>query len=381
MGNASQALAYRRPVLLLALLGITSPAAAEFAINLAPPASDIAHRIYDLHTLVLWVCFGIFLVVFLPMFYAIWRHRKSRGYQARQFHEHPLLEIVWTAAPAIILVVLAVPATQVVMAMKDVGASDLSIKVTGRQWKWEYEYLGQDIRFISTLSTPQAQIDNQATKDEHYLLEVDRPLVVPTGKKIRLVITSEDVIHAWWVPALGIKQDAVPGFIRDAWIEVDSPGIYRGQCAELCGVGHAFMPVVVDARTPEQFAAWLAEQKQQQVAASQLATQTLPLGELVSRGEKVFAANCAACHQLDGKGIPGTFPALDGSPLVNGPKAEHLARVFNGKPGTAMQAFGQQLSDLDLAAVVSFERNSWHNKTGDAVQPAEVAALRQIKPK
>lgn len=384
MGQASQALSCRHPAqrfALVALLGLSPSAGAEYALNLAAPASEIARRIYDLHTMVLWVCFGIFLVVFLPMFYAIWRHRKSRGHQAHPFHDHRTLEMLWTAAPAIVLIGLAIPTTKVVMAMKDVGASDLSIKVTGRQWKWEYEYLGQDFRFISTLSTPQAQIDNQSAKDEHYLLEVDRPLVVPTGKKIRLVITSEDVIHAWWVPALGIKQDAVPGFIRDAWIKVDAPGVYRGQCAELCGVGHAFMPVVVDARTPEQFAAWLAEQKQQQAAASQLATQTLALGELVSRGEKVFAANCAACHQPDGKGIPGTFPALDGSPLVNGPKAEHLARVFNGKPGTAMQAFGQQLSDLEIAAVVSYERNSWHNKTGDAVQPAEVAALRQNKPK
>lgn len=373
MGHPSH-LPIRRGLVLLA--GATAqPIAAEYAINLAPPASGIAQQIYDLHTLVLWICFGIFLVVFLPMFYAIWRHRKSRGHQAHPFHDHPLLEMAWTAAPAVILVAMAIPTTKVVLAMKDTSASEISIKVTGRQWKWEYEYLGQDLKFISNLATPQEQIANQAPKNEHYLLEVDRPLMVPTGKKIRLLFTAEDVIHSWWVPALGVKQDAVPGFIRDAWFKVDAPGTYRGQCAELCGVGHAFMPVVVEAVPPAQFAAWIEAQKTQLAAAKTSAQKELPLAELIAQGEKVYAANCTACHQADGAGIPGTFPALDGSPLVTGPRAAHLERVFNGKAGTAMQAFGKQLSDLEIAAVVSYERNSWHNKTGDAVQALEVAAL------
>lgn len=361
------------------LLAAATPAVAEYGINLAPPATGIAQQIYDLHTLVLWICFGIFLVVFVPMFYAIWRHRKSQGHEAHAFHEHPLLEIAWTAAPAVILVAMAIPTTKVVLAMKDTGASDISIKVTGRQWKWEYEYLGQDLKFISNSATPQAQIDNQAAKGEHYLLEVDRPLVVPTGQKVRLVFTAEDVIHSWWVPALGVKQDAVPGFIRDAWFKVDKPGTYRGQCAELCGVGHAFMPIVVEAVPPAQYAAWIADQKTQLAAAQSSAQKEFALADLVAQGEKVYTANCAACHQANGAGIPGTFPALAGSPLVTGPPAAHLALVFNGKPGTAMQAFGKQLSDLEIAAVVTYERNSWSNKIGDAVQPREVTALRSGK--
>lgn len=373
MGETSS-VPIRRALCLLA--GAARPAVADYAINLAPPASDIARRIYDLHTLVLWICFGIFLVVFVPMFYALWQHRKSRGHVAHPFHEHPMLEMAWTAAPALILVSMAIPTTKVVLAMKDTSASEISIKATGRQWKWEYEYLGSDLKFISNLATPQEQIANQAPKGEHYLLEVDRPLVVPTGQKVRLVLTAEDVIHSWWVPALGVKQDAVPGFIREAWFKVDAPGTYRGQCAELCGVGHAFMPIVVEAVPPERYAAWVAEQKTLLAAARSKSAQTLPLAELVAQGEKVYATNCAACHQANGAGLPGAFPALDGSKLVTGPKAAHLERVFNGKAGTAMQPFGKQLSDLEIAAVVSYERNSWHNKSGDAVQPSEVAALR-----
>jgi cytochrome c oxidase subunit 2 len=365
----------RRALILPAALA-AGPAAAEYALNLPLPATGIAQQIYDLHTLVLWICFAIFLVVFVPMFYAIWRHRQSLGHQAHAFHEHPLLEVAWTVAPALVLIAMAIPTTQVVLAMKDTGASDISIKVTGRQWKWEYEYLGQDLKFISNSATPQAQIDNREAKGEHYLLEVDRPLVVPTGQKIRLVFTAEDVIHSWWVPALGVKQDTVPGFIRDAWFTVDQPGTYRGQCAELCGVGHAYMPIVVEAVPPAQYAAWLAEQKAQLAAVRSSAQREFTLAELVAQGEKVYATNCAACHQANGAGVPGAFPALDGSPLVTGPVEAHLAMVVHGKPGTAMQAFGPQLSEVEIAAVVTYERNSWSNKVGDVVQPAAVAALR-----
>ncbi|MFC5300752.1 cytochrome c oxidase subunit II [Azospira restricta] len=365
------------PAVLAAGLLLAGPAGAEFALNLPPPATEIARKIYDLHTLILWICFGIFLVVFVPMFYALWRHRKSAGHAAQPFHEHPQLEIAWTIAPALILIGMAVPTTSVVLAMKDTGASDLTVKVTARQWKWEYEYLGEDVRFASNLATPQAQIENREVKGEHYLLEVDRPLVVPTGRKVRLVLTAEDVIHAWWVPTLGVKQDAIPGFVRDAWFRIDAPGTYRGQCAELCGVNHAFMPVVVEAVPPEQYAAWLDGQKRERAAAQAATGRDYALAELVERGKAVYAANCAACHQENGKGLPGTFPALDGSPLVKGPTAAHLAIVLDGKPGTAMQAFAKQLSDLDLAAVVSYERNAWGNQTGDAVQPRDVAALRK----
>jgi cytochrome c oxidase subunit 2 len=355
---------------------VATSAAAEFSTGLVPPASSVAQAIHDLHSLVLWICLGIFAAVFLPMFYAIWRHRRSLGHEARPFHEHRLLEIVWTAIPAAILLVLAFPATKVVLAMKDTSASDITIEVTGLQWKWQYEYLGQDVKFTSNLATSQVQIANEAPKSRHYLLEVDRPLVVPTGRKIRLVFTAADVIHSWWVPALGVKQDAIPGFLRDAWFTVDRPGTYRGQCTELCGIGHGFMPIVVEAVPPAQYAIWIEEQKTQLAAARSAGGMTLPLSNLVAQGEKVFATNCAACHQANGRGIPGAFPALDGSRIVNGPKAAHLNRVFNGKPGTAMPAFGKQLSDLEIAAVISYERNSWHNRTGDGVQPAEVAALR-----
>ncbi len=366
------------PVLLaIAMAGVQTAARADYALNLPPPATVIARQIYDLHTLVLWICGGIFLVVFVPMFWALWRHRKSRGHAPHPIHDHPLLEAAWTAAPFVVLIAMAIPTTRVVQAMKNTGASDMSIKVTGRQWKWEYEYLGQDIRFISNLATGQDAIANRAPKGEHYLLEVDRPLVVPTGKKIRLVLTAEDVIHAWWVPAFGVKQDAIPGFIRESWFQVDQPGTYRGQCAELCGVGHAYMPIVVEALPPEQFAAWLEGQKTQLAAAKASAGKEYALADLVAQGEKVYLAHCAACHQANGAGLPGTFPALDGSALITGAKAAHLERVFHGKAGTAMQAFGKQLSDLEIAAVVSYERNTWHNKTGDGVQPSEVAALRK----
>jgi cytochrome c oxidase subunit 2 len=277
----------------------------------------------------------------------------------------------------LILIGMAWPATQTVLAMKDSSAADLTIKVTGLQWKWEYDYLGDDIRFISSLATPQGQIDNLEPKGANYLLEVDRPLVVPTGRKVRLVFTASDVIHAWWVPELGVKQDAIPGSIRDSWFRAESPGTYRGQCAELCGLGHAFMPIVVEAVSPERYAQWKTEQLTQREAAAAAADKTYTLAELVAHGEKVYLANCSACHQPGGGGLPPTFPALDASPLVKGPVAAHLDIVVNGKPGTAMAAFGKQLSDVDLAAVVTYERNAWSNRSGEAVQPAQVAGLRR----
>lgn len=359
------------------LLLLPTSAGAEYALNLPAPASGIAQQIYDLHTLILWICAVILVVVFVPMGIALLRHRKAAGHQAHSFHDNFRLEVAWTIVPVLILVGMAWPATQTVLAMKDTSAADLTIKVTGLQWKWEYDYLGEDIRFISSMSTPQAQIDNAEVKNPHYLLEVDRPLVVPTGKKIRLVFAASDVIHAWWVPELGVKQDAIPGFVRDSWFRVDTAGSYRGQCAELCGVGHGFMPIVVEAVSPEQFAAWKNGQKALQAAAAAASQRDYTLAELMTHGEKVYLANCAACHQPNGAGLPGAFPALDGSPLVQGPPEPHLDVVLNGKPGTAMAAFGPQLSDFDLAAVLSYERNSWHNQSGQPVQPAQVAARRQ----
>jgi cytochrome c oxidase subunit 2 len=350
---------------------------ADYALNLHPPATGQAQDIFDLHTTILWICVAIFVVVFVPMFFALVRHRKSAGHQAAKFHDNLTVEIIWTLIPVLILLAMAWPATRLVVSMKDTSKEDLTIKVTGHQWKWEYEYLGDDIRFISNSSTPKAQIDGEQAKGENYLLEVDRPMVVPAGKKVRLVMTSSDVIHAWWIPAFGVKQDAVPGFIRDTWFKADTPGIYRGQCAELCGVGHGFMPVVVEVVTPEKFAAWKDEQKALLAAASANAGKTYSLSELKDMGEKVYTTNCMACHQATGMGIPGAFPALNDSPMVTKDLAGHIDIVLNGKPNTAMAAFGKQLSDLELAAVITYERNSWNNKTGERVQAADIAARRR----
>jgi len=350
---------------------------AEYQLNLHAPATDLAQEIYDLHTLILWICLAIFVVVFIPMFIAIVRHRKAAGHPAAKFHENLRVEILWTVIPVLILVGMAWPATKLVVSMKDTSKEDLTIKVTGHQWKWEYEYLGDDIRFISNTSTPKEQIDGTQAKGENYLLEVDHPLVVPAGKKVRLVMTSSDVIHSWWVPAFGVKQDAIPGFIRDAWFKADTPGVYRGQCAELCGVGHGYMPVVVEVLASEEYAHWKDGQKAQLAAASANAGKTYDMDEMKSMGEKVFTANCMACHQATGMGIPGAFPALVGSKIVNGDKSGHIDMVLNGKPGTAMAAFGKQLSDVDLAAVITYERNSWTNATGEVVQPTDIAARRK----
>lgn len=359
------------------LAAVPAGASAAFELNLPAPATSIAREIYDLHTLVLWICLGIFVVVFVPMAIAIIRHRRSKGHEAHAFHESARLEVAWTIAPVLILVAMAWPATRTVLAMKDTSAADVTVKVTGHQWKWEYEYLGEDVRFFSVLATPREQIDGAAAKGEHYLLDVDRPLVVPTGRKVRVVLTATDVIHAWWVPAFGVKQDAIPGFIRDAWFRVDAPGTYRGQCAELCGVEHGFMPIVVEAIEPQRYAAWMDGQKALALAAREAATRSFTLAELQTEGEKIYRTHCVACHQANGAGVPGAFPALDGSPIVAGPKREHLLMVLNGRPGTAMSAFGKQLSDLEIAAVISYERNAWSNRSAEAVQPAEVAALRQ----
>jgi len=363
--------------LLIVLAGvIPALARAEFSVNLPRPVATLAREIFDLHTMILWICLAILVIVFVPMLIALLRHRKSIGHPAAKFHDNLKVEIVWTVVPVLILIGIAWPATRLVASMKDTSKSDLTIKITGHQWKWEYEYLGEGIRFMSNSSTPKAQIDGGQAKGEHYLLEVDRPLVVPAGRKVRLVLTASDVIHTWWVPAFGVKQDAIPGFIREAWFAVDEIGTYRGQCAELCGVGHGFMPVVVDVVDAGQFAAWKQQQKTLAATATAGATKTYAMGELKTLGEKVYEANCIACHQANGAGIPGAFPALDRSPIATGAASGHIDRVLNGKAGTAMAAFGKQLSDLDLAAVITYERNNWNNATGDAVQPADIAAAR-----
>lgn len=363
----------------LTLLALWFPPAvrAEFRVNLPPPASALAQEIFDLHSTILWICAAIMVVVFVPMFIALVRHRKAAGHPPATFHENLRLEIVWTVIPVLILIAMAWPATKLIVAMKDTGKPDLTIKVTGHQWKWEYEYLGDGIRFISNTSTPKAQIEGAEPRGDNYLLEVDNPLVVPAGQKIRLVLTSSDVIHTWWVAAFGVKQDAIPGFIRDTWFKVDQPGTYRGQCAELCGIGHGFMPVVVNVVAPAAFAAWKDDQKARSAAAAANATKTYSLDELKAMGEKVYSTTCVACHQETGMGIPGAFPALNGSPVATGDKTKHIDTVLNGREKTAMAAYGPLLSDLDIAAVITFERNHWGNKTGEAIQPADIAARRK----
>ena len=348
--------------------------------NLPPPATTIAKQMFDLHAYIFWICVAIFIGVFGVMFYAIFKHRKSVGHVAHQFHENTLVEIVWTVIPFIILLAMAYPATRTILAMKDTSAADITVKVTGYQWKWGYDYLQEGFGFYSNLKTPLAQIQNLEPKGENYLLEVDNPLVVPVKAKVRLLITASDVIHAWWVPALGIKQDAIPGFVRDSWFRADKPGTFRGQCAELCGKEHGFMPIVVEVKTTDDYAKWAAVQKQKTAAAGDDPNKVWDRADLMARGEKVYAANCAACHQATGKGVPPAFPPLDGSKIVTGPKDVQIRTVLNGvqkdgKP-TAMIAWGGSLSDADIAAVITYTRNSWGNRTGDAIQPAEVKADR-----
>ena len=348
--------------------------------NFQPPVTPIAEQIIGLHEFIFWICVVIFIGVFGVMFYSLFKHRKSVGHQAVQFHENTLVEIVWTVIPFLILLFMAYPATKSILAMHDTTAPDMTIKVTGYQWKWNYDYIQEGFGFYSNLTTPLGQIENREPKGEHYLLEVDNPLVVPIDAKVRVLITAGDVIHAWWVPAFGVKQDAIPGFVRDTWFKADKIGTYRGQCAELCGKEHGFMPVVVEVKSKEDYAKWVAEQKQMLAAAADDPNKAWDLKDLVARGEKIYGANCTACHQASGKGVPPAFPPLDGSKVATGPKAAHIETVLNGvtkdgKP-TAMVGW-KQLSDTDLAAVITYERNSWSNHTGEAIQPPEVKAARK----
>ena len=343
------------------------------------PGSQLARDIDHLHQYVMWLIIVIFVVVFGFMFWACYAHRKAKGHAAEQFHENTTVEILWTIIPAIILVVIAWPVTRVVIAQKDTSAPDITIKVTGYQWKWGYDYIkgeGEGISFVSMLSTPREQIENKAPKGEHYLLEVDNEMVVPVGKKIRMITTAADVIHSWWVPAFGAKQDAIPGFLRDLWFKPEVTGTFRSQCVELCGKEPVFMPIVVRVVSQEDYGKWVGEQKKALLAQAEDPNKKWDTAELIARGEKVYTSTCIACHQATGKGMPPAFPPLVGAKLVTGPKAGHIDIVLNGKPGTAMAPFGKQLSETEIAAVISYERNSWGNKSG-VVQPAEVKARRK----
>ena len=352
-------------------------------LNLQEAATAIAAGQHWLHDILLWVCGIICVVVFGAMLYSIFAHRRSRGAKPADFHESTAVEIAWTIVPFIIVVGLGIAATDQVIAQKDTSNADLTVKVTGYQWKWGYQYLqgeGEGVEFLSTLSTPREQINNQAPKSNTYLLEVDNNLVVPVGKKVRVVLTADDVIHSFYVPSLGVKQDAIPGFLRDTWFRADRPGIYRGACAELCGKEHAFMPIVVEVKAADDYAQWVDERKKEMLAKADDPNKEWVVADLVARGEKVYAANCVACHQATGKGVPPAFPPLDASAVVLGPRDHQIdillhGVVKNGTP-TAMASF-KQLSDTEIAAVITYTRNTWSNKAEQGiVQPKEVAAAR-----
>ncbi|PWV61694.1 cytochrome c oxidase subunit II [Plasticicumulans acidivorans] len=381
----------------------SSAAFANFQLNMTPGVTSVSHRIYELHMLIFWICVAIGIVVFGVMFWSIVHHRKSRGAVAAQFHESTKVELAWTVVPVLILVGMAIPATKTLVAMEDTADADLTIKVTGYQWKWRYDYLdekvgGETLGFYSNLKTTPQQVYGDAPKDEHYLLEVDRPLVLPVGKKVRIVTTAADVIHSWWVPSLGWKRDAIPGFINESWTRIEQPGTYRGQCAELCGKDHGFMPIVIVAMNEPDYAKWLADTKAGLLAERDSATREWSRDELMAKGASVFQT-CAACHQANGQGLPGMFPPLvagqpfaapepllaplrergflDGAGNIHiGSVTQHAEIVMKGIPGTPMSAYAGQLSDVEIAAVLTYIRNSWGNTLGDVVQPAAIKALR-----
>nr|WP_283737943.1 cytochrome c oxidase subunit II [Alcaligenes faecalis] len=352
-------------------------------LNLHNGVTPIAQDIAWLHWMMLIICTIIFIGVFGVMFYSIIRHRKSKGAIAARFHEHLGVEVAWTIIPFLIVIGMALPATKTVVAMKDTSSADLTVKVTGYQWKWGYEYLdgpATGVKFLSNLSTPRAQIEGREPIGPNYLMEVDKPLVVPVNKKVRVMLTAEDVIHSWMVPEFGVKQDAIPGFLRDTWFRADKVGTYRGQCAELCGKDHAYMPIVVQVMAQEDYDKWAQEQNDLMTAQADDPNKEWTKDELTERGKQIFAQNCVACHQANGKGMPGTFPALDGdTKFVLAPKKGQIDTVLNGHPGTAMAAFRNQLTDVQIAAVITYTRNAWGNagKGPDpVVMPADVKEQR-----
>jgi len=356
---------------------------AVMQLNLQQPVTQIAQQIYSIHNMMLYICLAIFVAVFGVMFYSIFKHRKSLGHKPATFHESTAVEIAWTIVPFVIVIGMALPATKTVVAMKDTSNADLTIKVTGMQWKWGYDYLkgeGEGISFLSNLATPRSQVGVPGVaptelRGDNYLLEVDNPVVVPVNKKVRIVTTANDVIHAWTVPAFGVKQDAIPGFVRDTWFKAEKVGTYRGQCVELCGKEHAFMPIVVNVVTEDEYKKWVDGKKKEMAAKADDPSKVWTIDELKQRGEKLYA-NCVACHQATGKGVPGAFPALDGSSIVNGPKLENINMLLNGKG--AMPAWKAIMSDTDIAAVITYTRNTWSNKAQEnIVQPAEVLAARK----
>ncbi|MFT4650918.1 MAG: cytochrome c oxidase subunit 2 [Flavobacteriales bacterium] len=354
-----------------------SIATAEYELNMTEGVTPISRDLYSLHMLVFWLCVVIGGVVFAVMAWSIFFHRKSRGAKASSFHESTTVEIIWTLAPLLILIAVAVPATKTLLELEDAKTdADINLQVTGIQWKWKYRFVDEDVEFISSLAQSSRDVIKDPLGNKNYLLEVDEPIVLPINKKIRFLFHSNDVIHAWFVPALAVKQDAIPGFINDSWAIIEEVGTYRGQCAELCGIEHGFMPIVVEAVTQADYEKWLNGKKAEALAVAAAAEVKWSMEDLVAKGETVYKVNCSGCHGVTGAGIPGVFPAMTGSDIVRGDIADHIDIIVNGKAGTAMAAFKSMLSDVDIAAVVTYERNALGNSVGDMVQPSAITGLR-----
>lgn len=361
------------PVLLLMSVVAMAAGGEVSELNMSPGVTEVGRQIYDLHMLILWISVIIGVVVFGVMFYSIIYHRKSRGVTPATFHESTRVEIIWTVVPFFILIGMAIPSTTTLLNIYNNDEAELDVVVTGYQWKWKYEYLneeGDNVSFFSNLRTPQTEIHNTESKGEHYLLEVDEPLVLPVDTKVRFLVTANDVIHSWWVPALAVKRDAIPGFINEVWTKTTEEGVYRGQCAELCGKGHGFMPIVVNVVSKEDYAQWLATKQADAAEIKKLMAQTFSLDQLMERGKVVYDVNCLACHGASGEG--GVGKPIAGSAVATGELGHHLDVGINGVPGTAMQAFGSQLNDVDMAAVITYQRNAFGNNMGDMVQPIDV---------
>ena len=364
----------------VSLAGLAEPASAAWELNLPVGVTPLSAIVYDLHMLILWICVFIGVVVFGVMFYSIIHHRKSRGHEAAHFHHSTVAEIAWTVIPCIILVGMAIPSTTTLIEMEDTSEPDMTLKVTGYQWKWRYDYIDEHLAFYSNLSPESRRAiyedGGPEQRAEKYLLEVDNPVVLPVGRKVRILLTSDDVIHAWWVPELGQKKDAIPGYVNEIWIRIERPGTYRGQCAELCGKDHGFMPIVVVAKPEVEYREWVAEQKLSQAAAQTDAHRDWTGSELMAKGEAVYTTACAMCHQLDGGGVPHYITAVSGSPVATGDIEQHLKIILDGLAGTSMRAFAPELDDVEVAAVLTYQRNAFGNQTGDLLQPAAVAAAR-----
>lgn len=372
-----------RTIKVLSLMFVSTESFAAAQMNLTPGVTEISQDVYDLHTLVLWICVVIGAGVFGVIFYSMFAHRKSKGAVAANFHDSMTVEVLWTVIPFLILVGMAVPAAKTLIKMETpADDAEVTIKITGYQWKWNYDYMHEGFNFFSNLAQSSRDVINAENNKEregiNYLLDVDNRMVIPAGKKVRFLMTSNDVIHSWWIPAFAVKKDAIPGYINEAWTIVPEPGVYRGQCAELCGKDHGFMPIVVEVKSEADYAAWVSEKKGAAMAAAAGDSKVWTMDELMAKGEQVYA-QCSACHQISGEGIPAAgFPALKGGAIATGPVAAHLDIVINGsKVNPAMAAYGAQMSDADLAAVITYERNAWGNNTGDVVQPADVKAARK----